>query len=140
MKQYVRPNLILPISLHDAVVGNVTIERGSSGIADAVITLFFPDGFFVIGDDGADRSGAAKVTFSGVDMDFSEVAYIAGKKRIVYPFEKLGKDARMHNLELIDEAYGYNKSFFSLLLLSEAHMDKIEVSIYHFNSAIYEWE
>ena len=56
------------------------------------------------------------------------------------PFADLSKDISKYRLEVVDETYGYNQSKFGCSSFKEDLIYWVEMNIYHFNEAIYEWK
>lgn len=133
MNQYIKPNLTLPISLHDTVISSIDITDDS-------ITFNFSEGFYLIDDNKVEVSGQATLTLTGIDFDFSTVYYCKDKERHEVTFADLSKDISKYRLEVVDENYGYNQSKFGCSLFKEDLIYWVEINIYHFNEAIYEWK
>lgn len=140
MNKYIKPNLVLPISLHDAVITSIELTDANSKIIDDAISLKFSGGFYLVADNKVQVTGEATLTLTGIDFDFSSVYYCKDNERHEVTFDNLAKDVCKYRLEVIDETYGYNQSKFGCFLYKEDSCYWVEMEIYHFNEAIYEWE
>jgi hypothetical protein len=139
LKEYIRPNVILPISLHDARVTKVIVENPIDGVNKGILILEFEDGFFKVGEEES-QTGKASIEISGIDYDFSHVYYCEDNNREKVTFTKFAKDVEQNPFEIIDETYGYNRSKFSGGVFFAEKWMEVEIDIYHFNKALYRWE
>jgi hypothetical protein len=140
MKEYIKPNVLLPISLHDARVTKVIVENPISSFKDGILILEFEDGFFKVDEKEVYHTGKSSIEISGVDYDFSHVYYCEENNREEVEFVGFMKDVEESSFEIIDETYGYNQTKFrGSLFLAEKWVD-VEVEIYHFNMTLYRWE
>lgn len=136
MKEYIKPNVILPVSLHDTRISNIVIENDT-------ITFVFDDGIYVIGDKEAERSGRATVSFYKVDFDFCRVYCIERNSyRVQMDIRDFAKKFRENPviIEIIDETYGYNQAKFSCFIMTEEEWFDCDIDIYHFGQMKYLWE
>lgn len=140
MKQFINPNLLLPISLHDAVVTSIDVTPATSKLTDERLTFKFAEGFYLVAENKVESSGEAVIKFSGIDFDFSSVYYCMENERQEVTFNDLARDVSRYSLEVIDETYGYNQSKFSCQLFKEDSLYWVEIEIYHYEDTIYEWE
>lgn len=140
MKEYMKPNVLLPISLHDARVTKVIVENPTSSVNGGTLILEFEDGFFKVDEEEVYRTGKSSIEISGVDYEFSHVYYCEANNREEVGFSEFMKDVAVNSLEIIDETYGYNQTKYrGALFLAEKWIDA-EVEIYHFNKTLYRWE
>lgn len=137
MYEYEKPNMILPVSLHDARLNSIEIDN------DRVIFIM-EDGIRTINDGYVEQTGKAKVFFAKVDFDFCKV-YCTGKDNYrkewdIREFATKLQTSRMI-IDIIDETYGYNQAKFScnLTINAEWWFD-CELEIYHFGPMGYAWE
>jgi len=133
---YEKPNMILPISLHDTRISRIETEN------DCIIFIF-QDGFYVIDSDTVRLSGKAEIAFPRVDLDFCSV-YCTGsdnyrKRYDIQDFVVLMKEHEAI-IEIIDETYGYNQAKFSCSLIISEVLHDCEIEIYHFGQMKYVWE
>ncbi|WAA12685.1 hypothetical protein [Fervidibacillus halotolerans] len=140
MHSYTKPNIILPISLHDAIVTKLRVQPATSKLIDGVLIFEFQDGFINVEKNDSYWTGKATVTISGIDFDFSHVYYYLGEERKDVPFSKLAEDIKMNRLEIIDETYGYNQTKFSCIMFEDDEYYDVEIEIYHFQETVYHWE
>ncbi|NLM34840.1 MAG: hypothetical protein GX206_05315 [Clostridiales bacterium] len=140
MNQYIKPNLVLPISLHDAVITSIEIAPATSELIDGTLTFKFSEGFYLVEENKVEVSGEATLKFTGIDFDFSSVYYCKENERQEVTFADLARDANMYRLEVVDETYGFNQSKFGCSLFKEDFIYWVEIEIYHFNETIYEWK
>lgn len=136
MHEYEKPNMELPVSLHDARLSNIEIEND-------IIIFIMEDGIRTINDNHVEQTGKAKVTFSKVDFDFCKV-YCTGRDK--YQKEWDGRDfakklqSNRMIIDIIDETYGYNQAKFSCNLTMNNEWFDCEIEIYHFATMKYVWE
>jgi len=136
LREYIKPNVILPLSLHDTRISDIVIENDT-------ITFVFDDGIYIIEDKEAVRSGKATVSFYNVDFDFCRVSCIERnfyrKQMDIRDFaKKLAQDLVI--IEIIDETYGYNQAKFSCIIITEEQWIDCHIDIYHFGPMKYLWE
>ncbi|NYB75934.1 hypothetical protein HZF24_17435 [Sedimentibacter hydroxybenzoicus DSM 7310] len=137
MKSYEKPNLILPVSLHDARLNNIEIEN-------TIITFIMEDGIRTISGRDVEQTGKAKVTFPKVDFDFCKV-YCTGKDNYRKEWNiddfatKLYIKKPKPIIDIIDETYGYNQAKFSCNLTMNDEWFDCEIEIYHFEPMKYVW-
>lgn len=134
MKRTIRPNILVPYSLHDMrvigfeVKGDTLIMRTQSGMTKTTEPYGQPDGY---------------VEFQKVDWDFcyaytmdilSNEGKFSGRKmslqNFISEFENSG-------FEVIDETFGYNSSKFSGWLLQKRHLQECSIEIYHLGDMVY---
>ncbi|WAA09103.1 hypothetical protein [Fervidibacillus albus] len=142
MHSYTKPNIHLPISLHDAIVTGLRVQPATSKLIDGVLIFEFQDGFIKVEKNDSYWTGKATVTISGIDFDYSHVYYFEGNERKEIPFSNFANDLKVNRLEIIDETYGYNQTKFSCILYKfedDEYID-VEIHIYHFHEAVYQWE
>jgi len=141
MNAYVKQNIMLPISLHDARVTKIIVNQ-SSDIMCGSLRFEFEQGFYKVEDEAAHQTGKSFLEISGIDYDFSHVYYYKGNQREAMSFNKFAREVEGNAFEIMDETYGYNKTKLSGLLMSEhqSYDIEIEIEIYHFNASVYTWE
>lgn len=137
MHEYEKPNMILPVSLHDARLNSIEIEND-------IVIFIMEDGIRTINDSNVEQTGKAKVFFNKVDFDFCKV-YCTGKDNYrkewdIREFAMKLQTSRMI-IDIIYETYGYNQAKFScnLTMNTEWWFD-CEFEIYHFDPMRYVWE
>ncbi|MBE6905144.1 MAG: hypothetical protein E7476_02550 [Ruminococcaceae bacterium] len=137
MNNYEKPNMILPVSLHDARLNSIQI-------ANDTIIFIMEDGIRTINDSHVEQTGKATVSFPKVDFDFCKV-YCTGKDnyRKEWDIQKFATELQTSRMiiDIIDETYGYNQAKFScdLTMNSEWWFD-CELEIYHFGPMKYNWK
>ncbi len=139
MNTYHKPNVLLPISLHDAHVTNVTVQVSPSNATRGGLIFEFADGYSIIGGKDSRQTKQASITISGIDFDFSRVYYCEGDCRKAIDFAQFAKDVQQYGFEIITETYGYNQTRFGGSMFLEATWHEVEIEIYHFNETKYEW-
>jgi hypothetical protein len=140
MNHYLKSNIFLVFSLHDARITKMRVERFSQEIKNGILSIDFDNGYFKIDEEKVMQTGKSSVSFSGIDFDFSHVYYFNEDIRKEITFEQLSKDIASNSLEVIDETYGYNLTKFTCNMIKEDSWYEVEIEIYHFNETIYEWE
>ena len=134
MKRTIRPNILVPYSLHDMrVIGfevndDTLIMRTQSGMIQTTEPYGQPDGY---------------VEFQKVDWDF---CYVYTMDILANEGEFSGRKMSLQNFitefensgfEVIDETFGYNKSKFSGWLLQKRHLQECSIEIYHLGDMVY---
>lgn len=137
MNKYIKPNLNLPISLHDCNITNINITNEDNMYCN--ICFEFEDGFFLTNTQEPPILNDTKVIFSKVDIDFCSASIYKDDTLKSISFNELSKLAQEETLEIIDETYGYNKSKFTCNLITANDFKVVEIEIYHFNETIYEY-
>ena len=140
MNKYIKPNVFLPISLHDARVTKVISKYSTENFDECSIVLEFENGFIKIDKNEVYQTGKSSLEISGIDYDYSHVYYCEGNRRKRVEFEKFAEDVLQNSFEIIDETYGYNQTKFSGNLIFNDKWLDAEIEIYHFNQSIYSWE
>jgi len=140
MNEYIKPNVILPISLHDTRVTKVIVPDNSLESREGMLTLEFDDGLYKVALGEAYQTGKAFVELSGIDYDFSHVWYYIDNSRNEISFSKFAQDVESAKLEITDETYGYNQTRYGGHLYLEEKWIEIEIDIYHFGQTVYKWE
>ena len=134
MKRTIRPNVIVPYSLHDMRViefqvrEDTLILRTQSGMSRTTEPYVQPDGY---------------VEFQKVDWDFC----------FAYTMDILANEGEFHGrkmslkdfisefvnsaFEVIDETFGYNSTKFSGWLLQKGHLQECTIELYHLGDMIY---
>ncbi|MCZ0703062.1 hypothetical protein J2T56_001370 [Natronobacillus azotifigens] len=140
MNEYTKPNVTLPVSLHDAIITKVIVEKSSTALFNDLLLFEFEDGFFKVGEKEVYKTRKSTIKISGVDFDFSHVYYCEGNRRIEVDFDRFSKDVNENAYEIIDETYGYNKTKFSGELLLKDRRVEVQVSLYHLHAAVYRWQ
>lgn len=140
MNSYTKPNVYLPISLHDARVSEFQIVPASINKQDGMIIFIFENGFKITSDAEVYQTGRAIVKFSGIDFDFSHVYYCKESHKREISFEELAKEIKNNSFDVLDESYGYNLSKLVGNMTTQDNWHDVEIEIYHFNETIYEWE
>lgn len=136
MPGYEKPNMILPISLHDVRFNRIKIK-------DDTVFFVIEDGIYIIRDGEEEQTGKAQISFPKADFDFCRV-YCTGKDNIrkqwdIRDFAELMQEKRMV-IEIIDETYGYNQAKFNCMMLMNEDSFDCEIEIYHFGLMKYTWE
>jgi hypothetical protein len=139
MRTYIKPNVLLPVSMHDAHVTNVTVSVSPSNAIDGGLVFEFADGYSIVDEKVSRQTKHSSITFSGIDFDFSHVYYCKDDSRKTIDFPQFAKDVQKFGFEIIDEAYGYNQTRFSGSMFLEKDWFEVEIEIYHFNETKYEW-
>lgn len=136
MQSFEKPNVILPVSLHDASLSSVKIEND-------MIIFVLEEGINWIRGNDVVQTGKAEISFPKVDFDFCAV-YCTGKDnyRKRWDIRDFAESMQAHRLivEIIDETYGYNQAKFSCSLFMRNQWYDCEIEIYHFSPMIYIWE
>ncbi len=136
MHDYEKPNMILPVSLHDARLNSIEIEND-------IIIFIMEDGIRTINDSHVEQTGKAKVSFPKVDFDFCKV-YCTGKDgyRKEWDIRDFAIQLQTSRLiiDIIDETYGYNQAKFSCDLTLNDEWFDCDLEIYHFGPMRYVWE
>lgn len=136
MGHYIKPNLELPVSLHDAKVTKITRKEGAPQKGE--LTLYFKEGYRVQAGKDWISTGEGEVRFQGIDWDFSSVRYVGEKTFTEISFLQFQKDLEESSFEIVEESYGYNRSVFSGYRYQDGFF-KVEVEIYHFQETEYLW-
>mgnify|MGYP000968179667 CR=1 FL=1 len=136
MHNYEKPNMILPVSLHDARLSRIKIENDG-------IMFIIEDGIRTINGSQVEQTGKAMVSFSKVDFDFCKVYCTGGdhyrKEWDIRDFaEKLQSGGLI--IDIIDETYGYNQAKFSCNLTVNSAWFACDLEIYHISPMKYVWE
>lgn len=139
MNRYIKPNLHLPVSLHDARVTGICLHRGES-CNQGVLHLVFDAGFTAKKEEEWCQTGKAQVKLQGIDWDFSSVRYFEESSWQEVSFEDLKKNLESSEFEIIDESYGYNRSVFSGWCFEKERIRQMEMEIYHFSETEYTWQ
>ncbi len=140
MNTYTKPNVLLPVSLHDAKVTRIIVQPPTQNLIDGQVTFEFADGYYKVDEVNSYQTKKASITISGIDYDFSHVYYCKNNSRHEVEFSQLAEDVQKHALEIIDEAYGYNQTRLSCYLYLEDDCYDVEIEVYHFNETVYHWE
>lgn len=136
MPDYEKPNMILPVSLHDARLNHIEI-------VDDTICFVIEDGIRTIQDDQVEQTGKTQIFFPKVDFDFCRV-YCTGKDKFrkqwdIRDFAKQMRNNQMM-IDIIDETYGYNQAKFGCNMTMGRNWFDCEIEIYHFGLVKYLWE
>ena len=136
MPDYEKPNMMLPVSLHDARLNHIEI-------ADDTICFVIEDGIRTIQDDQVEQTGKTQIFFPKVDFDFCRV-YCTGKDKFrkqwdIRDFAKQMRNNQMM-IDIIDETYGYNQAKFGCNMTMGRNWFDCEIEIYHFGLVKYLWE
>lgn len=136
MPSYEKPNMILPISLHDVRLNRIQTENDT-------ILFVIEDGIYMIQNGQVEQTGKAQISFPMVDFDFCRV-YCTGKDNIrkqwdIHNFSELMLENQMM-IEIIDETYGYNQAKFNCTMIMNEDLFDCEIEIYHFGLMKYTWE
>ena len=113
MNSFKKPNVIIPISLHDAHVTNVTVRVSPSNAIDGGLVFEFADGYSIDDERISRQTKHSSINFSGIDFDFCHVYYCKDDSRKTIDFSQFAKDVQKFGFEIIDEAYGFNQTRFS---------------------------
>lgn len=140
MNQYVKPNLSLPFSLHDARISKILVISCKTGKSDGEITLQFDNGYKKISDSNMQHTDNAKIIFSGIDYDFCHVYYCKENERKEITFKELAEDIEKNALDIVDEAYGYNMTILGCTMVTSDSWHEVVIEIYHHNDTVYLWE
>ncbi|WP_074908729.1 hypothetical protein [Proteiniclasticum ruminis] len=138
MNVYKKPNLMLPVSLHDARVEKITFKAGENPLSGELI-LYFPEGFRAEVNKKWIATGPGEVRFGGIDWDFSAIRYYEGDSVKERSFEEFKEDLTESSWEIVDESYGYNRSVFSGYRYQDGFF-RVEMEIYHFKETEYHYE
>lgn len=138
MNFYRKPNLMLPVSLHDARVEKITFIEGENPLSGELI-LYFPEGFRAETDKKWNVTGPGEVRFGGIDWDFSEIRCYEGDSVKKRSFEEFKEDLTESSWEIVDESYGYHRSVFSGYRYQDGFF-RVEMEIYHFKETEYYYE
>lgn len=138
MGTYRKPNVDLPVSLHDASVTKMTFRAGDKPLSGELI-LYFQDGYRALVEKKWTPTGLGEVIFSGIDWDFSAVRYFDHDLVREISFGEFQKDLHESSFEIVDESYGYNRSVFSGYRYQNVFF-KVEMEIYHFSETEYRWK
>ncbi|MDF2656402.1 MAG: family acetyltransferase [Bacillota bacterium] len=134
--EYNKPNLILPISLHDGRLNLIKIE------GDEIIFIL-EDGFRTIKNGNVSETGRAAISFPKVDFDFCEVSCIGKdgyrQKWDIQDFA-VKLEAHRYIIDIIDETYGYNQAKYSCNMTHQSQWFQCLIEIYHFGEMKYTWE
>jgi hypothetical protein len=134
--EYRKPNMILPISLHDGRLNLIKIEGDE-------ITFILEDGFRTIKPGNVSETGRAVISFPKVDFDFCEVSCI-GKDgyRQKWDIRDFAAKLEEHNdiIDIIDETYGYHQAKYSCNMIHQSEWFECLIEIYHFGEMMYTWE
>lgn len=134
MRRTIRPNILVPYSLHDMRViefevnDNTLIMRTQSGMTKTTEPYGQPDGY---------------VEFHKVDWDFcyaytmdilANEGEFSGRKMSLQDFIAEFENS---SFEVIDETFGYNSTKFSGWLLQKGHMQECIIELYHLGDMVY---
>jgi len=134
---YVKPDVRLPISLHDAILTGMTVRR-TDGRGE--LELEFAEGVFRVETGEAVRTGKAALLFTGVDFDFCRVSVCTKNARREAEWEAFAEELKKTPVEVTDEAYGYHSTFFRGYLYRRGNWREVEMEICHFAETQYRWE
>ena len=132
---YRKPNLMLPVSLHDARVEMISIRRGEK-LLSGELTLYFPEGIRAEVEGEWVITGPGEVRFGGIDWDFSGIRYYEGDSLTERSFEEFSADLKESSWEIVEESYGYNRSVFSGYRYRDGFF-RVVMEIYHFKETEY---
>jgi len=136
MNEYVKPNLILPVSLHDARLSSIDFDNDN-------IIFIIEDGILAIKGDKTEHTGKTRIFFPKVDFDFCRV-YCTGKDNYRQKWDIRDFAAHMRNnrviIDIVDETYGYNQAKFSCGMYMNEDWYDCEIEIYHFGLMKYVWD
>ena len=138
MNFYSKPNPILPVSLHDARVEEISLRRGEKPLSGE-LTLYFPEGISAEVEGEWVITGPGEVRFGGIDWDFSGIRYYEGDSVTERSFEEFSADLKESSWEIVEESYGYNRSVFAGYRYRDGFF-KVEMEIYHFKETVYFYE
>lgn len=138
MGKFVKPNVSLPVSLHDAQVTKISIVQGEN-FNEGQLVLHLKEGFHALEQEEWILTGAGEIRFGGIDWDFSSVGYFEEGKVREVSFEEFQKDLLESAFEIVHESFGYNYSVFSGYRYREKFFE-VEMKIYHFRETEYIWE
>ncbi|MFU0833853.1 MAG: Fibrillar collagen NC1 domain-containing protein [Oscillospiraceae bacterium] len=132
MPYYEKPNIMLPVSLHDVRLSQIEIK-------DDTILFVIQDGIYTI----YDGQGKAQIFFPKVDFDFCRV-YCTAKDNIrkqwnIHDFAEFMQENRIM-IDIIDETYGYNQAKFDCMMIMHEDLFDCRIEIYHFGPMKYTWE
>ncbi|MEA5023616.1 hypothetical protein SDC9_22342 [bioreactor metagenome] len=136
MQEYVKPNMILPISLHDARLSSIRVESD-------MIIFVMEDGIRTIDGNQVEQIGKAMVSFPKADFDFCRI-YCTGRDNHRKEWDirdfttKL--QAGVFIIDIIDETYGYNQAKFVCNMTVNHEWFACDIEIYHFGLIKYNWE
>lgn len=137
MKEYIKPNLVLPVSLHDCCISNIIIDKND-------IIFEIEEGIIHILDSGeVEKTGQAKVIFPEVDVDFCKIYItdVSGNQKQWEIREFIEKmNTNPITITILDETYGYNQSHFSCIMMEDEDGYNFNISFYHFGEVKYIWE
>lgn len=135
MNEYIKDNLYLPVSLHDAYISEILVEENN-------ISFVFNEGFMLVEHDllGDEVwTDKATVTFSNVDFDFCRAILFKDSVMKEISFLELSSLINGAYLEIIDETYGYNKAKFTGEFRNETESFEFLIEIYHFGPLKFNW-
>ncbi len=133
MPEYIKPNMILPVSLHDARVTDITVK------GDTVVFVF-ADGIRTVAKD-VRQTGYAAVTFTKVDFDFCSVFCTTPEgRRTGLGITAFAAARPLPMLDIIDETYGYNQAKFSCNFTQSGAWCVCDIEIYYLGEMRYMWE
>jgi hypothetical protein len=136
MPDYEKPNMILPVSLHDARLNHIEIRNDTIG-------FIIEGGICTIQDDQVEQTGKAQILFPKADFDFCRV-YCTGKDNLRKPWDirDFAKQIRNNQMiiDIIDETYGYNQAKFGCDMTIGGNWFDCEIQIYHLGLVKYLWE
>lgn len=136
MSYYEKPNLLLPVNLHDARLNRIEIEND-------VILFVMEDGIRTIHGNQVEQTEKALVYFPKVDFDFCRV-YRTGKDnyRKECDIREFAIELQSGGLmiDIIDETYGYNQAKFNCNLTANGEWFSCDIEIYHFEPMKYIWK
>ncbi len=133
MPEYIKPNMTLPVSLHDARVTDIIAE------GDTVVFVF-ADGIRTVAED-VRQTGYAAVTFTKVDFDFCSVSCTTPEGlRTGFEIMAFAAARPLPVLDIIDETYGYNQAKFSCNLTQNGAWCVCDIEIYYLGEMRYTWE
>ncbi|MCA0981030.1 hypothetical protein [Exiguobacterium aestuarii] len=133
MKQYTMRNRSVPISLHDAVITEVTV-MGST------IRLVFEDGIRDLFRKEAVWTGRATVTISKVERDSSSLTRFGESTYTVCSIEQLSHFVKRGRFEIVDELYGYRQLLFRCMWLTDTTCETVELNLSHASELVIRWE
>lgn len=137
MNNYEKPNMILPVSLHDARLNSIQIENDT-------IIFILEDGIQTINNSHVEQTGKATISFPKVDFDFCRVYCTNNDNyRKEWDFQKFVTELQTNKMiiDIVDETYGYNQAKFRCdMIMNSVMWFDCAIEIYHFLPMKYVWE